>query len=298
GAGFVSLKQILPKTIDRLDFLSHSTSEVTGVSTGFSEMDKMTAGLQRGELIIIAGRPSMGKCVVSGSRILNPETGALETIDDCVRERRGNVVSLDATGRLQAASASEFVDDGVKPVFELTTALGRRVLVTAPHPFLTPTGWQPLAALRPGTCVAVPRALPFFGKRPVADPLVKLAAYFIADGGLTGTTPMFTNAKPRVLRDFSAAIEHFPGMRCRVVTSNGTRTPTLRVVRSFDAIREARRAFAEHLRTFLSARRLSLAALGRSVGVTTSAVHHWTTGAVAPGALLLPRLSSVGFEPP
>jgi replicative DNA helicase len=61
GSGFVSLKQVLPKTIDRLDFLSHSTSEITGVSTGFVEMDKMTAGLQRGELIIIAGRPSMGK---------------------------------------------------------------------------------------------------------------------------------------------------------------------------------------------------------------------------------------------
>ena len=61
GSGFVSLKEILPKTIDRLDVLSHSTSDITGVSTGFGEMDKMTAGLQRGELIIIAGRPSMGK---------------------------------------------------------------------------------------------------------------------------------------------------------------------------------------------------------------------------------------------
>ena len=298
GSGFVSLKQILPQTIDRLDFLSHSTSEITGVSTGFVEMDKMTAGLQRGELIIIAGRPSMGKCVVSGSRILNPETGALETIDDCVRERRGNVVALDATGRLQPARASDFVDDGVKPVFELTTALGRRVLVTAPHPFLTATGWQPLASLRPGMCVAVPRALPFFGKRPMADSLVKLAAYFITDGGLTGKMPTFTNAKPRVLRDFSAAVEHFPGMRCRVVTNRGTRTPTVRVVRSFEAIREARRVFAEHLRTFVSERHLSLAALARSVGVVTSAVHGWTTGEVAPGAALLLRLNSVGFEPP
>jgi replicative DNA helicase len=186
GSGFVSLKQILPQTIDRLDFLSHSTSEITGVSTGFVEMDKMTAGLQRGELVIIAGRPSMGKCVVSGSRILNPETGALETIDDCVRERRGKVVSLDSTGKLQAAQASDFVDDGVKPVFRLKTALGRRVLVTAPHPFLTPAGWQPLAALRPGMCVAVPRTLPFFGKRSLADSLVKLAAYFIGEGGVPG----------------------------------------------------------------------------------------------------------------
>jgi replicative DNA helicase len=294
GAGFVSLKQILPKTIDRLDFLSHNTSEITGVSTGFTEMDKLTAGLQRGELVIIAGRPSMGKCVVSGSRILDPETGALQTIDDRVRERRGRVVSLDVCGRLRPAQASEFVDDGVKPVFELRTALGRRVLVTAPHPFLTPAGWQPLASLRVGMHVAVPRALPFFGKQPLADSLVKLVAYFLTDGGLTQGVPKFTNSKPRVLRDFNEAVQHFPGMRC-VETSPGAPVPTVRVVRSFEAIARARRTFSEHLRSFLSERGLSLTALARSVGVTTSAVHHWASGTSAPAAALLPRLTSVGF---
>jgi replicative DNA helicase len=75
GSGFVSLKQILPQTIDRLDFLSHSTSEITGVSTGFAEMDKMTAGLQRGELIIIAGRPSMGKSSLAGNIAENAALG-------------------------------------------------------------------------------------------------------------------------------------------------------------------------------------------------------------------------------
>jgi replicative DNA helicase len=65
GSGFQSLKSILPKTIDRIDFLSHSTSDITGVSTGFVEMDKLTSGLQRGELIIIAGRPSMGKTTLA-----------------------------------------------------------------------------------------------------------------------------------------------------------------------------------------------------------------------------------------
>jgi replicative DNA helicase len=295
GSGFVALKQILPKTIDRLDFLSHAPSEITGVSTGFAEMDKLTAGLQRGELIIIAGRPSMGKCVVSGSRILNPETGALETIDECVRQRRGSVVSLNTQGRFLPAQASDFVDDGVKPVFELKTALGRRVLVTASHPFLTPLGWQPIAALRAGMRVAVPRTLPFFGKRSMPDSLVKLVAYFITDGGLTQGSPAFTNAKPRVLRDFAAAIGYFPGMRCRVANP-GASVPTLRAVRRFEAIAGARRAFAERLEMFLSGRGLSLAALARSLGVTTSAVHHWLAGTSAPSAAFLPRLADAGFD--
>jgi len=76
GSGFVSLKQILPQTIDRLDMLSHSTSDITGVSSGFAEMDKMTAGLQRGELIIIAGRPSMGKTTLAMNIAENAAIGS------------------------------------------------------------------------------------------------------------------------------------------------------------------------------------------------------------------------------
>jgi replicative DNA helicase len=65
GAGFKALKEILPAAIDRLDVLSHSESEITGVATGFKAMDEMTAGLQRGELIVVAGRPSMGKTTLA-----------------------------------------------------------------------------------------------------------------------------------------------------------------------------------------------------------------------------------------
>src|SRR3970040_1216528 len=54
GAGFVAMKQVLPRTIDRLDMLSQAGGDITGVATGFTEMDAKTAGLQRGELIVIA----------------------------------------------------------------------------------------------------------------------------------------------------------------------------------------------------------------------------------------------------
>ncbi|MGB5512698.1 MAG: replicative DNA helicase [Woeseiaceae bacterium] len=59
--GLQSLKQILPETVDRIDLLHQSEGSITGVSSGYTEFDKLTAGLQPGELIIVAGRPSMGK---------------------------------------------------------------------------------------------------------------------------------------------------------------------------------------------------------------------------------------------
>ncbi|MEL7310396.1 MAG: replicative DNA helicase [Pseudomonadota bacterium] len=59
--GFRSLGEVLPETVDRLDQLHQSGGDVTGLPTGYAEFDKMTAGLQPGDLVIIAGRPSMGK---------------------------------------------------------------------------------------------------------------------------------------------------------------------------------------------------------------------------------------------
>ena len=64
-AGFKSLKQILPDAVDRIDLLHQSEGDITGISTGFNEFDKLTAGLQGGDMVIIAGRPSMGKTTLA-----------------------------------------------------------------------------------------------------------------------------------------------------------------------------------------------------------------------------------------
>ena len=55
------INNILAKTVDRIDELFNSKNELTGISTGYTDLDKKTNGLQQSDLIIIAGRPSMGK---------------------------------------------------------------------------------------------------------------------------------------------------------------------------------------------------------------------------------------------
>ena len=64
-AGFQAIKEVLPATIDRLDLLHQNPGQITGVTTGFTELDRMTAGLQPGDLVIVAGRPSMGKTTLA-----------------------------------------------------------------------------------------------------------------------------------------------------------------------------------------------------------------------------------------
>jgi len=64
-SGFKPLKEILPAAVDRIDLLHQSDGDITGISTGYTEFDKLTAGLQPGDLVIIAGRPSMGKTTLA-----------------------------------------------------------------------------------------------------------------------------------------------------------------------------------------------------------------------------------------
>ena len=59
--GFVPVKDALKRTFKVIELLYEKRGAVTGVPTGFTELDKMTSGLQGGDLVIVAGRPSMGK---------------------------------------------------------------------------------------------------------------------------------------------------------------------------------------------------------------------------------------------
>ncbi|OQX11709.1 MAG: replicative DNA helicase [Thiothrix lacustris] len=65
GQVFKPLKSLLKVTLAHIEELSRLDTNITGVSTGYSQLDEMTSGLQKGDLIIVAGRPSMGKTTFS-----------------------------------------------------------------------------------------------------------------------------------------------------------------------------------------------------------------------------------------
>ncbi len=76
ASGFVPIQGLLSEAIDRIEELYESNAALTGVSTGFKDMDGMTSGLQRSDLIIVAGRPSMGKTSLAMNMAENVAVGS------------------------------------------------------------------------------------------------------------------------------------------------------------------------------------------------------------------------------
>jgi replicative DNA helicase len=210
-----SIEAVLHDELDKLELISREGLSMTGTPSGFTDIDELTGGFQPGNLIVLAARPSMGKCNSGSTLIFDPTTGLRRRLDEVVeRGERGEDVWVGALGsdlKLRRAKVSNVMRSGVQPVFRLTTRLGRKVELTANHPLLAFDGWRELRELTAGDRIAVPRALPG-PARPVdmEDHEVVLLAALIADGNLTNRTPRFSyGPNSPVVADVEDAVEAF-----------------------------------------------------------------------------------------
>jgi len=210
--GFASIREVLTSILERLDYVHENRDAVAGVPTGFVQLDKLTGGFQRSDLIILAARPAVGKCVAWDTLVVDPETGERVTIERFVAERRSLVSGMSALGGVETKRIGDWIDSGVKPCFRVRTRTGREVTVTGHHPFFTVDGWKPLHDLTVGDAIAAPAELPVFGSDDsMSEGRIRLLAYFIAEGSLSARKVGFTNTDPIIVDDFKGIIaREFP----------------------------------------------------------------------------------------
>ena len=202
-----AIRELLTQAMEDVETLYERGEHLTGLAAGFPDLDEMTSGFQKSNLVIVAARPSMGKCLEKSSKIVDPSTGERMTIGDFIVQRRSRIHALSHTGGLQVTEVSDWIPNGVKACWRLTTRTGRSVVATANHPLMKVDGWTPLQDLSVGDKIAVPRRIDVFGKDDSWSPAkIRLLAYFIAEGGLTGTMPRFTNTDPVIVADFNHAV--------------------------------------------------------------------------------------------
>ncbi|MHB1586517.1 MAG: replicative DNA helicase [Acidiferrobacteraceae bacterium] len=143
GSSIQPLKTLITQAVNRIDELSRSPNAITGISSGFSDLDDMTSGLQRSDLIIVAGRPSMGKTSLAMNIVENAAVGAKVPVAVFSMEMPGEQLAmrmLASLGRINAHKVrTGRLEDEDWP--RLTSAMG--MLTDAPifiddTPALTP----------------------------------------------------------------------------------------------------------------------------------------------------------------
>ena len=212
--GFVHIGDVAARQLTVIEESAGREQLITGLATGFNDLDYMTSGLQRGDLIIIAARPSMGKCVAADSEIVLAD-GSVQTIEEINQRHEATLLTLGDDFKFRLIRPSAFVDDGIKPVYRVTTRLGRYVDSTLSHPYLTIDGWRKLAELKVGDHVAVPRRMEVFGDQRLRDDEIESLAYASRDGIIPPT--VFQLARPQLAHFLRTLFD----MVARVIPAQG-----------------------------------------------------------------------------
>ncbi len=160
--------------------------------------------LKRTWLMGVMAPEKRGKCICAGSTLLLGD-GRVKKIEDIVKDGNTNILTLTDDLKIVKGTISHHYDNGIKPVYKVTTKTGREVSTTLNHPYLTIHGWKDLSELSEGDHIAVPRSLPFFGKGTLPDAKLKILAYMIADGNYQIMT--FTKGSKEIAADFISAVQ-------------------------------------------------------------------------------------------
>jgi replicative DNA helicase len=129
---YQSLRDVLTGTLEAIERLHEDHREITGIPTGFAELDRLTSGLQPSNLIIVAARPAVGKALALDTRLPTP-TGWTTMGDVAVGDQL-----IGADGRPTAVVAATEVLHG-RPCYEVEFSDGTVIVADAQHQWLTET---------------------------------------------------------------------------------------------------------------------------------------------------------------
>ena len=144
GGGFRAIGRLLTETINRIEELYGSEDALTGLSSGFTDFDTKTSGLQKSDLIIVAGRPSMGKTTFAMNIAENVAVTSGLPVAIFSMEMPGEALTMrmiSSLGRVnqQAVRSGKLEEDDWPRVTSAVNILNNTKLFIDDTPALTPT---------------------------------------------------------------------------------------------------------------------------------------------------------------
>ena len=171
-------------------------------------------------------RYGFNKCLPGDTEVLDAATGRMVKIEDLYTgaAQIDATLSCDtATLQLRTGTVTAVIDNGVKPVYRLTTGLGRTIEATANHPFYTFDGWRRLDELQPGDRIATPRVIPVAGSVEWPDHAVIVLGHLLAEGNLCHPYSVyFYSSDPAQCNDYVRAVEQFDNVTATIALHRGT----------------------------------------------------------------------------
>jgi replicative DNA helicase len=201
---FAKMSSVLADVMSRLDELHRNPNSVTGKATGFVDLDEMTTGLQDGDLIMIAGRPSMGKAAPLDSKVKTLTGWA----------SMGSLQVGDALASIDGAPSivTGIFPQGVRQVYRITFSDARSTEACAEHlwrihhrSWATPRVvntqklWEMLSRKRYQNRLWIDQVNGDFGHHEPLPVEPWLLGALLGDGSLTGQTVAFTSTEPEMV---------------------------------------------------------------------------------------------------
>ncbi len=143
GAHLEPLRSLLTKAVDRIDLLFHSDNALTGISSGFKDLDDLTSGMQASDLVILAGRPSMGKTSLAINMAENAAVGEKKHVAIFSMEMPGEQLAmrmLSSLGRIDGhkVRTGKLDDDDWPRLMSAMTMLSEAPIFIDDTPGLSP----------------------------------------------------------------------------------------------------------------------------------------------------------------
>jgi len=143
-SGFAGIKELLGTVVEKIDELHQRDSHITGVPSGFTKLDEQTSGLQAGDLIIVAGRPSMGKTsfamnMVEHAAISDGQTVAVFNLEMPADQLTMRMLSSLGRIDMHKVRTGNLGDDDWPRLTSALNILGETRIFIDDTPALTPT---------------------------------------------------------------------------------------------------------------------------------------------------------------